>query len=44
MGMAYGADLEDATWSDEPLRELSIEPRPASVYIDEVTRAGLPAP
>ena len=44
MAMAYGADLEDATWSDEPLRDLGIEPRPASVYIDEVTRAGQLAP
>jgi uncharacterized protein YbjT (DUF2867 family) len=44
MGMAYAADLEDATWSDEPLREMGIEPRSASVYIDEVTRVGLPEP
>lgn len=36
MGQALRADLAESALSDVPLRELGIEPRPASAYISEV--------
>lgn len=40
LGMAYAADVQTRTLSAEPLRQLGIEPRPASAYIEQIARAG----
>jgi uncharacterized protein YbjT (DUF2867 family) len=37
MGLALFADLNEARWTDVPLRTLGIEPRGVSAYADEVT-------
>jgi uncharacterized protein YbjT (DUF2867 family) len=39
MGMALHNDLHDASWDDRPLRELGIEPRPATAFIAELVGA-----
>jgi hypothetical protein len=36
MGLALFADLEDAAWTDAPLRSLGIQPRSVSAYAQQV--------
>ncbi len=36
MGLSLYADLEDASWTDAPLRALGIEPRSVSAYARQV--------
>ncbi|HSD81872.1 MAG TPA: NmrA family NAD(P)-binding protein [Solirubrobacteraceae bacterium] len=40
MGLAYFADLEDATWTDAPLTALGIRPRSVTTYAQLAGRAG----
>lgn len=43
-GLALFADLEDARWTDAPLRALRIEPRGVSEYALQSIRATIPTP
>ena len=38
LGLALFADLEDARWTDAPLRALRIEPRGVSEYAQRTMR------
>jgi uncharacterized protein YbjT (DUF2867 family) len=40
MGLALSADLDDARWTDAPLRALGIEPRGIREYVNETVAAG----
>jgi uncharacterized protein YbjT (DUF2867 family) len=42
IGLALFADLEDAHWTDAPLRALRIEPRGVREYAQQSMRAGIP--
>jgi uncharacterized protein YbjT (DUF2867 family) len=43
MGLSLFADLQDASWTDAPLRALGIEPRSVTAYAREAVR-GRPTP
>jgi hypothetical protein len=41
--MALFSDTHPCTWDDKPLWDAGITPRPASAFIDQSARGGLPA-
>ena len=43
MGLGFFGDLEDARWSDAPLRALGIAPRSVTEYAERSPRCGAAA-